>query len=101
MELPENISAGESFWAEIRNVTLDSAPVLTGADVDSFTFDVLDAAGVSLGITGAMAPHPTIPQLWRGKIVVPTAQRVIVTATATRGTSEGYWESETWIHPRS
>lgn len=99
--VPDNVSAGETFWVELVNVTLDSEPVLSIADVDTFDYAVLDAAGEPLAISGPLTPHPTIPGLWRAKLSIPTPQRVIISATATRGTSEGYWEVEAWIHPRS
>ncbi len=101
MEINDTVYAGESFWAEIPSVTLDSEPVLTGADVDSFTYEVFNAdTGVSLGLTGSFTPHPTTAGLWRAKIIAPEAQQITIQAIATKGTSEGVWQKTEWVFAR-
>lgn len=103
MEIPDKLFVGESFWIEIPGVTLDDVPVTEVGDVDTFTYEVMDSAGEPIvGLTGSLAPHPTTAGLWRAKLSIPTPGRVIISAKATKGaSSEGYWEEERWIHPRS
>jgi len=101
MEIRDTIYEGETFWAELSNVTLDGDPVLTAGDVDSFTYEVFNAASeVSLGITGAFTPHPTTAGLWRAKIEAPPAQQITIQAIATKGTSEGVWQKTEWVFAR-
>lgn len=96
------LRTGEAFVYVIPNVSLDGVAVTNPAQLDTFTAEIKWPDGTSTGQTGVFAQSSVGSSTWEAELIAPAvAGRVVVTALATKGTSQGVWEVEKWIHART